>query len=103
MSHESPSSETPAKFPVTVDDRARFHGKPIRLERVPVDSGPHAGTLVSGPGTLYVFVGEEGWAEIHMDDRLGPITFGHHVLALGEEMFRRVQETPEGLFLRGEG
>src|SRR5947208_3551694 len=93
----------PARYRVTQDDCTHFHEKPVRFERVPVDSGPQAGSLVSGEGTLMVYTdGREGWAEIHMDDRLGPITFGHHVLALGEEVFRRVQETPEGLFLRGE-
>jgi hypothetical protein len=47
--------------------------------------------------------GREGWAEIHTDAHLGPIPVGRQIVALSEETFRRIQETPEGLFLRGRG
>lgn len=92
----------PARYPVTQEDCTRFHEKQVRFEGVPVDSGPQAGALVSGEGTMMVYTdGREGWAEIHTNEHLGPITFGHHVLALGEKQFRQVRETDEGLSLHG--
>ena len=92
----------PARYPVTQDDGTRLHEKPVRFEGVPVDSGPQAGELISGEGMLMVYTdGREGWAEIHTDAHLGPIAVGRQIVALSEETFRRIQETPEGLFLRG--
>jgi hypothetical protein len=94
----------PARYPVTQEDGTRFHEKPIKFEEVPVDSGPEAGTLIAGQGMLMVYTdGREGWAEIHTDAHLGPIPVGRQIVALSEETFRRIQETPEGLFLRGRG
>ena len=93
----------PARYRVTTEDCTRFHEKRVRFEGVPSDAGPQAGRLVSGEGTLMVYSdGSEGWAEIHTDEHLGPIPLGHHVLALSEDAFRRIQETPEGLLVRGE-
>jgi hypothetical protein len=92
----------PARYPVTPEDATRFHEKQIKFEGVPADSGPQAGTLVSGQGILMVYSdGREGWAEIHTDAHLGPIPVGRQIVALNEETFRRIQETPEGLFLQG--
>jgi hypothetical protein len=92
----------PARYPVTQEDATRLHEKEVRFEGVPADSGPQAGTLVSGQGTLMVYTdGREGWAEIHTDAHLGPIPVGRQIIALNEERFRRIQQTPEGLLLQG--
>ncbi|MBV9488841.1 MAG: hypothetical protein JO069_03835 [Verrucomicrobia bacterium] len=89
----------PARYGVTTDDCTRLHEKRVKFEDVPTD----AGSLVSGEGTLMVYSdGNEGWAEIHTDEHLGPIPLGHHVLALSEDAFRRIEETPEGFLVRGE-
>jgi hypothetical protein len=95
----STNDELPVRYPVKAEDGTRLHEKRIRFEGVPVE-----GSLVSGEGTLMVYTdGGEGWAEIHTDEHLGPITVGHHLLALSEAQLARIQETAEGLFLRGGG
>jgi hypothetical protein len=95
----STNDELPTRYPVKAEDAVRLHEKHIGFEGVPLE-----GALISGEGTLMVYTdGREGWAEVHTDEHLGPITFGHHLLALSEALFARIQETAEGLFLRGGG
>lgn len=92
----------PARYPVTPEEATRLHEKEVRFEGIPADSGPQAGTSVSGEGTLMVYSdGREGWAEIHTGAHLGPIPVGRQIIALTEDTFRRIEETPEGLLLRG--
>ncbi|HEY0792620.1 MAG TPA: hypothetical protein VGD78_16270 [Chthoniobacterales bacterium] len=90
------NDDLPVRYPVKAEDATRLYEKRVRFEGVPVE-----GSLVSGEGTLLVHSdGREGWAEIHTDEHLGPVTFGHHLVALSEAPFARIQETPESLFSR---
>jgi hypothetical protein len=94
----------PTRYPVSKEERERFNGKTITLQRVLIDHGENAGMVVSGEGMLFVHTNdeEEGSAEIHVDEPASQHAGALRHFAVGERMFRRIEETPDGLLLRGE-
>jgi hypothetical protein len=87
------------RFPITIEDREKYHEKEIEFRKIPVQAGPSAGYLVSGKGKLMISTnGEQGRAEIFVDE-----WFGYHgkthVFHLGEIPFRSIVAVDSGFLL----
>jgi hypothetical protein len=91
------------RFPLTNEDREKYHGKEIEFREIPILKGPKAGSRASGKGTLMISTnGKKGRAEIYVEQwyaDYGRTTIFH----LGEVHFRSITEAENGFLLDWSG
>jgi len=91
------------RFPLTNEDREKYHEKEIKFREIPIQEGPKAGLRASGKGKLMISTnGEEGRAEIfveHWHADYGTTTIFH----LGEVPFRSITAAENGFLLDWSG
>jgi hypothetical protein len=90
-------------FPLTIENREKYHEKEIEFRKIPIQDGPKAGLRASGKGKLMISTnGKEGRAEIfveHWYADYGTTTIFH----LGEVPFRSITAAENGFLLDWSG
>ena len=90
-------------FPLTNEDREKYHGKDIEFRELPILKGPKAGSRASGGGKLTISTdGKKGSAQIYVEQwyaDYGMITIFH----LGEVQFRSITAAENGFLLDWSG
>jgi hypothetical protein len=87
------------RFPLTNEDREKYHEKEIKFREIPILKGPKAGSRASGKGKLMISTnGKKGRAEIFVEQwygDYGTTTIFH----LGEVPFRSITASENGFLL----
>src|SRR5260370_38754373 len=91
------------RFPLTNEDREKYHDKEIEFREILIQKGPKAGSRANGKGKLMISTnGIEGRAEIFVEQwyaDYGTTTIFH----LGEVPFRSITAATNWLLLDWSG
>jgi hypothetical protein len=91
------------RFPLTNEDREKYHEKEIEFREIPIQKGPKAGSRASGKGKLMISTnGKKGRAEIYVEHWYADYATTT-ILHLGEVHFRSIVVAENGFLLDWSG